>query len=93
MIDQKQMENVEYFHCLGSMITDDPKCVHEIKFRIAMEKAAFHQQIGLKFKEETSRMCALLWKRLWTCCKTDYIMNEEKKYVYVYIYIYIYIYI
>jgi len=32
MIDQKQLENVDYFHCLGSMITDDAKCLREIKF-------------------------------------------------------------
>jgi hypothetical protein len=40
MIDQNQLENVEYFHSLGSMITDDGKCVRDIKFRIAMAKSA-----------------------------------------------------
>jgi len=40
MIDQKQLENVEYFDCSGSMITDDAKCVHDIKFKIAMAKSA-----------------------------------------------------
>jgi hypothetical protein len=40
MIDQKQLEIVDYFHCLGSMITDDAKWVREIKFRIAVAKSA-----------------------------------------------------
>jgi len=40
MIDQKQLENVDHFHCVGSMITDDARCVHEIKFRNAMAKSA-----------------------------------------------------
>jgi hypothetical protein len=26
IIDQKQRENVECFHCLGSMITNDTRC-------------------------------------------------------------------
>jgi len=51
MIDQKQLENVEYFNCLGTMITTDARFTHEIKYRIAMAKAVFskektfHQQI------------------------------------------------
>ena len=38
MIDQKQLENVEYFKYLGSMITNDGRCTREIKSRIAMAK-------------------------------------------------------
>jgi hypothetical protein len=41
MIDHKQLKNVEYFNCLGCMITNDATCAHEIKFRIAMAKAVF----------------------------------------------------
>jgi hypothetical protein len=44
MIDQKQLENVEYFNYLGSMITSDARCTREIKFRIAMAKAAFNRK-------------------------------------------------
>jgi len=40
MIDQKQLENVEYFDSLVSMITDDAECVRDIKFRIAVAKSA-----------------------------------------------------
>jgi hypothetical protein len=44
MIDQKQLENVEYFNYLGSMITNDARCTREIKSRIAMTKAAFNKK-------------------------------------------------
>jgi hypothetical protein len=65
MVEQKQLENVEYFDYLGSMITNDARCTREIKYRTVMAKTAynsqknlsparriFHQQIGLKFKGE-----------------------------------------
>ena len=31
MIDQKQLENVEWFKYLGSLLTNDGRCTHEIK--------------------------------------------------------------
>ena len=36
MIDQKRLENVEYFNSLSTMITYDARCTREIKYRIAM---------------------------------------------------------
>jgi hypothetical protein len=43
MIDQKQLENVEYFNYLGSMITNNARCTREIKYTVAaMAKAAFN---------------------------------------------------
>ena len=44
MIDQKQLENVESFKCLGSILTNDGRCTCEIKCRIAMAKAAFNKK-------------------------------------------------
>jgi hypothetical protein len=44
MMDPKQPENVEYFDYLGSMITDVARCTREIKYRIAMAKAAFNKK-------------------------------------------------
>jgi hypothetical protein len=38
MIDQKQLENVECFKYLGSMLTKDARCAREIKSRISMAK-------------------------------------------------------
>ena len=71
MIDQKQLENVECFKYLGSMLTIDGRGTCEIKSRIAMAKAAFskkktfYQQIGLKFEEETNKMLHLEHGFVW----------------------------
>ena len=44
MIDQQQLENVESFKYLGSMLTNDGRCACEINSRIAMAKAAFNKK-------------------------------------------------
>ena len=44
VIDQKQLENVECFIYLGSLLTNDGRCTREIKSRIAMAKAAFSKK-------------------------------------------------
>jgi hypothetical protein len=41
MKDQKQLENLENFNSLGSMITNNARCICEIKSSTAMTKAAF----------------------------------------------------
>jgi len=43
MIDQKQLQNVEFFKYLGSILTNDGRCTCEIKCRIAMTKTAFNK--------------------------------------------------
>jgi len=43
-IDQKQLENVECFKYLGSILTNDGRYMCEIKSRIAMAKAAFNKK-------------------------------------------------
>jgi len=47
MIEQKQLENVDCFKYLGSMLTNDGRCTCEIKSRIAMAKAAFNKKENL----------------------------------------------
>jgi hypothetical protein len=65
VIDQKQLENVEYFNYLGSMITNGTRRTREMKSRIAMKKAELnrknnlHQRIGLEFKEKTIESATL----------------------------------
>jgi hypothetical protein len=44
MIDQKQLENVESFKYLGSILTNYGRCTCEIKCWIAMAKAAFNKK-------------------------------------------------
>ena len=46
-VDQKQLENVEFFKYLGSILTNDGKCTCEIKSRIALAKAAFIKKRAL----------------------------------------------
>jgi hypothetical protein len=47
MIDQKQLGNVESFKYLGSILTNDGRCICEIKCRIAMAKVAFKKKRAL----------------------------------------------
>jgi hypothetical protein len=63
MIDQNQPENMEYFKCLVSMITNDARCTREIKSRIAMAKAAFKKKKALF----TSKLDLNLWRKLVKC--------------------------
>jgi hypothetical protein len=44
MIDQKQLENVESFKYLGSILTNDGRRACEITCRIAMAKVAFNKK-------------------------------------------------
>ena len=63
MIDQKQLENVECFKYLGSLLTNDGRCTCEIKCRIAMAKAAFSKKKTLF----TSKLDLNLRKKLIKC--------------------------
>jgi hypothetical protein len=62
MIGEEQ-ENMENFNYLGSMITNDTRCTCEMKYRIAMKKAAFN--IIRRF---TSKLDRNLRKNLVKCC-------------------------
>ena len=66
MIDQKQLENVECFKYLGSMLTNDGRCTCEIKSGIAMARAAFNKKktlftrtLNLNLRKETVK--CYLW--------------------------------
>ena len=63
MIDQKQLENMESFKYLGSILTNDGRCTCEIKCRIAMAKAAFNKKRALF----TSTLDVELRKKLVKC--------------------------
>jgi hypothetical protein len=69
MIDQKQLENVEYFDYLDSMITNDTRCTCEIECRIATAKAAFNKKqsfLNSKWdEEEISKMLYLEQSFVW----------------------------
>ena len=59
----KQLENVESFKYLGSILTNDGRCTCEIKCRIAMAKAAFNKKRTLF----TSTLDLKLRKKLVKC--------------------------
>jgi hypothetical protein len=61
--DHNQLENVKCFKYLGSMLTDDGRWTCEIKWRIAMAKAAFNK----KKKLFTSRLDLNFWTKLVKC--------------------------
>ena len=42
IIDQKQLENVEFFKYLGSILTNAGRCTCEIKCRFAMAKICWN---------------------------------------------------
>ena len=63
MIEQKQLDNIECFKYLGSMLTDDGRCMCETKSRIAMAKAAFNKKKTLF----TSTLDLNLKKKLVKC--------------------------
>jgi hypothetical protein len=47
ILDQKQLDNVEYFKYLSSILTNDGRCTCEITCMIAMVKAAFNKKRAL----------------------------------------------
>jgi len=59
----KQLENVESFKYLGSILTNNGRCTCEIKCRIAMAKAAFNKKRALF----TSTLDLELRKKLMKC--------------------------
>ena len=61
-VDQKQPTNVEYFSYMVNMITNDARCIREIKSRIFMEKVAFNKKFLF-----TSKLDSNLRKRLIKC--------------------------
>ena len=69
--DKKQLDNTEYFNCLGNTITIDARCTCEIKYNIAMARAAFNrqktfrQQIGLKLSKKVVK--CYIWSTTLYC--------------------------
>jgi hypothetical protein len=52
MIQKEQADYVAYLNYFGSMITNDASSTREIKFRVAMEKAAFNKKMIFTSKLE-----------------------------------------
>ena len=63
MKDQKQLENVKYFNCLCSMITNDARNTRKIKSTIAIAKAVLNRKKNFF----TSKLELNLRKKLVKC--------------------------
>jgi hypothetical protein len=85
MIDQKQLENLEYFNYLGSMITNDAMCTSEIKSRIAMAKAVFNKKNLFTSKLDLSLRKKLVKYYIWSIAlygaETWTLRKVDQKYV------------
>jgi hypothetical protein len=64
MIDQKQLENLECFNYLGSLITNNARCTHEVSSRTAIsktefnnEKALFTRKLDLNLRKKLVNYC------------------------------------
>jgi hypothetical protein len=81
MISQNQLENVECFKYLGSILTNDGRCTREIKSRIAMAKASFNKmthftsKLGLNLRKKVVKCyiwsMALYGAETWTLRAAD----------------------
>jgi hypothetical protein len=47
MIDQKPLENVEYYKCLCNIVTNVTRCTHEIISNFAVTKSAVNRKKAL----------------------------------------------
>jgi hypothetical protein len=56
-IDQKQLENVEYFRYLGSMIRNDARYTYDSKCRTFMAKATFDSKLDINLKKKLVKSC------------------------------------
>jgi hypothetical protein len=66
MIYQKQLEYVEYFNYLGSIITNDARCTREIKSKITTAKAAFNKKTLYTSKLELNLRKKLVKCYIWS---------------------------
>jgi hypothetical protein len=56
MVDHKELKNVDYFNCLGSMIPNDARLPWQKQHST---RRLFHQHVGLRFMEETDKLLHL----------------------------------
>jgi len=75
MIDQKQLENVESFKYLGSILTNDGRCTYEIKCRIAKKRDLFTSTLDLELRKKLVKCyiwsIALYGAETWTLRAVD----------------------
>jgi hypothetical protein len=86
VVDQKQLQIVEYFSYLVSRITNDARCTLDIISRIAMAKAAFSEEEALlpsKFDVHlrTKPIKRYIWNMALCGAGTWKVQEVEQKYL------------
>jgi hypothetical protein len=71
MVDEKQLENAEYFNYLCSMITNDARYTREIKSRTALAKAAFNKKTLFISKLDLNLRTKLVKYYIWSVALYD----------------------
>jgi len=83
MIDQKQLENVESFKYLGSMLTNDGRCTCEIKSRIVMafskKKTLFTSKLDLNLRKKLIK--CYIWSMAFYGAETWTFRAADQKYL------------
>ena len=59
-------QTVEYFICLGSIVTYDARCTRELKLRMALAKAAFNKKSLFTFKFDFNLSKKLVKCYIWS---------------------------
>ena len=81
-LDGKKVEQVKKFRYLGSMISEDGRCIDDVKSRIGMAKDAFHKTKELLTKSlsksiKKRMMKSLIWPVALYGCETWTMRKEE----------------
>jgi Reverse transcriptase (RNA-dependent DNA polymerase) len=82
MVDGQRIEQVKKFKYLGSMITEDGRCIEDVKQRIGMAKEAFNKRRELMTKSMSRKIKKIMVKTLvWPValygCETWTMRKEE----------------
>jgi hypothetical protein len=86
MIGQKQLENVECFKYLDSILTNDGRCTREIKSRLALAIAAFNKKktlftskLDLNLRKKLVK--CYTWSMVWYGAETWTLRAADQKYL------------
>jgi hypothetical protein len=83
IIEQNQLQNVEYFSYLDSVITNDARCTREIKYRIAMtkfkKKTLFTSKLDLHLRNKLVN--CYIWSTAFYGAETWTLRKVDQKYL------------
>ena len=86
IVEQKQLEKVESFDSLDSLVTKDARCTSEIKSRIAMTEAALNnnRKVFTRKSDLTSRkkpVNCYFWSIAFYCAENRTLRTMHQKYL------------